>query len=156
MTKTEEIKKKIKELTETHNKLEDKVMSISQEVRNLKDELDREENKAFYEGVRKLRGKYIKYEASSDKYHNIWYIYVNGVDEEGDAIRIVGKSICLVFVDNNGARSQLIAYTYDIESNCAIEKDWEDAYAGYFKFNNIMLSTEVEFGLAKDMIKELN
>lgn len=156
MTKAEEIKKKIKELTESSDKLQNEVMSIAKEVRNLKYELDREENKIFYEGVRKLSGKYIKYEASSNKYHTIWYVYVNGVNESEDSTQIVGKSICLVFVNNNGARGQFVTYTCNFESSYEIIKDWEDAYAGYFKFNNIMPSTEVEFGLAKDMIKELN
>lgn len=90
MTKAEEIKKKkIKELTESSDKLQNEVMSIAKEVRNLKYELDREENKIFYEGVRKLSGKYIKYEASSNKYHTIWYVYVNGVNESEDSTQII-------------------------------------------------------------------
>lgn len=68
MTKAEEIKKKIKELTESSDKLKNEVMSITKEIDNLKDELDREENKTYYDNVRKLKGRYIKYETSSNRY----------------------------------------------------------------------------------------
>lgn len=156
MTKAEEIKKKIKELTESSDKLKNEVMSIAKEVGNLKDELDREENKTYYDNVRKLKGRYIKYETSNDRYHNVLYIYVNDVLEAEDSAQIDCKSVSLVFVNNDGARGQFVTYTYDIESSYGIVKDWEDVYGGYLKFNNIKPTTEVEFGLAKDMIKDLN
>lgn len=156
MTKAEEIKKKIKELTESSDKLKNEVKSITKEVDNLKDELDREENKTYYDNVRKLKGRYIKYETSNDRYHNVLYIYVNDVLEAEDSAQIDCKSVSLVFVNNDGTRGQFVTYTYDIESSYGIVKDWEDVYGGYLKFNNIKSSTEVEFGLAKDMIKDLN
>lgn len=155
MSKAEEIKQKIQELTESSDKLKKEVMSIAEEVGNLKDELEREENKNYYDNVIKLKGRYIKYESSSDRYHNVLYIYVNDVLEAEDSTRIDCKSVSLVFVNNDGARGQLVTYTYDIESSYGIAKDWEDVYCGYLKFNNIKSSTEVEFGLAKGMIKDL-
>lgn len=156
MTKAEEIKKKIKELTESSDKLKDEVMSIAEEVGNLKDELEREENKTYYNGVRKLKGRYIKYEESTDRYHIVLYIYVNNVLETEDSTQIDCKTVSLVFVNNNGAKGQLVTYTYDIESSYGIVKGLGDAFCGYLMFNNIKSSTEVEFGLAKDMIKDLN
>lgn len=156
MTKTEEIKKKMKELTEFSDKLKNEVMSITKEVNKLKDELYREENKSYYNGVRELKGQYIKYDTYTERYHNVFYIYVDDVIETEDDTHIDCKSVALVFVNNEGTRGQLVTYTYDIESNYIISKDWEDTYGGCLKFSNIKPSTEVEFDLAKDMIKVLN
>lgn len=157
MTKAEEIKEKIKALTDSSEKLKREVLSISKKVGELKEELDIEENKEFYERCNKLEGKYIKVEYSTDQYHNSWYVFVEELNvEESDIVQIKGKSVLLIFINNHGKKGSLVTYTYDRDSSYGITKEWMDTYSGYFKFNEIKMSTEEEFQLAKDTIKDLN
>lgn len=159
MSRIEEIKERIKEIQVEADNIKKELEIKNNSIYDLEQELNKEVNRSYIDFCTKvLNGNYFHHTFSKKDYIYDLYIYVEKVQSEhdGEDYIIYGRSIMLVYYNNNGERGKLVTTTIDVDSQYMVTNEWGDSLSGYLAYDTLVRITKEDFKRNKDKINEIN